>query len=184
MTTQKIDASPEGYSENINLFNVLPTETSVENINFQVLNPTSQLLPDANINFYYSGTTNLYTDLKRSSIAVKAKILDENDQAVGDQPVALANLGLHSCFKQCDIALNQKVISANVSTNFAYKSMIDTLLSHSEGPKTTILQNSLFFKDTASTKTEEICSPDYNTGFLDRQRYIRKTVELFQWMDL
>ena len=49
--------------------------------------------------------------------------------------------------------------------------MIDTLLSYSEGPKTTILQNSMFFKDTAAIKPEELCSGEYNTGFSDRQRY-------------
>ena len=49
-----MDAPPEGYSESVNLLNILPTETSVERVIYKVFNPTSQLMPDANINFYYN----------------------------------------------------------------------------------------------------------------------------------
>lgn len=170
MSSQKIDKSPEGYSECVNLFSIPATDTSISGVFFQDFNPISQLSPDANISFSYSGSTNSYIDLKKSSITVKAKILDEAGNPVADQPVALSNLGLHSCFKQCDLSLNQKIISSNVSTNYPYKAMIDTLTQFSEGPKNTILQNSLFIKDIASTNYQDIANIDVNPGFSDRQK--------------
>ena len=169
----KLEMSSEGFSENVNLFSVPATDTSLDQIIYKDFNPTSQVSPDSNICFSYSGSTNLYMDLKRSSILVKAKILDDEGKAVTEQPVTLANLGLVSCFKQCDLALNQKIISTNIATNYAYKGMIDTLTKFSSGPKETVLQNSMFFKDSASANSKNVCSPDYNTGFTDRQRHTR-----------
>lgn len=51
MSAQKIDKSPEGYSECVNLFFKPATDTF-----FQDFNPISQLSPDAYISFRYSGS--------------------------------------------------------------------------------------------------------------------------------
>ena len=53
-------------------------------------------------------------------------------------------------FSQVDTYLQQKLISSS-STNYAYKSMIDTLLFSKSNCHTTEFQSQLFYRDTVGT---------------------------------
>lgn len=82
-----LEGSSEGFSESVNLFQVPPTDTSVESIMFKTFNPISQISKNSNIEFYFSGNTNLYVDFKRSTLMVKARILTGEGNPVKEEPV-------------------------------------------------------------------------------------------------
>ena len=61
--------------------------------------------------------------------------------------VAFVNLTLHSLFRQVDLFLQNKVISPNISVNYAYKAMLDVLLHYGFPSKESQLQSELYYKD-------------------------------------
>ena len=80
-----------------------------------------------------------------------------------DSNVAFVNNTLHSLFNQCDISVQQKVITPNVSTNYPYKAIFDILLSNAEEDS---LQAHFFYKDTSGFAVD--CKTGGNAGLFDR----------------
>ena len=79
------------------------------------------------------------------------KIKDERDlnghpTANSDQ-VGPVNFTLHSIFRQIDLSLNQKIVSADVGVNYPYKAMIDLLLQSSSDMLNSQAQAAFYFKD-------------------------------------
>ena len=62
--------------------------------------------------------------------------------------VCLANLGLQSLFRQVDIDLNQRLITASVGPYYPYKVYLDAILSSNIEDTKGILKNKLFHKDS------------------------------------
>ena len=72
--------------------------------------------------------TNAYIDLKNSRLHLKFKITHNANKGI-KVAVAPINNFLHSVFSQVELTLNQQVISPEISTSYAYKSYLDTLLN-------------------------------------------------------
>ena len=82
-----------------------------------------------------------------------------------DDNVAFVNNTLHSLFNQCDISVQQKVITPNVSTNYPYKAIFDIFFSNAEEDS---LQPQFFYKDTAGFADDAACKTGGNAGLFDR----------------
>ena len=77
-------------------------------------------------------------------------ILQEGGGDIGpDDDIGLINPALSSTFQQCDVSLNQSTINTSVGSNYAYKAYFDVLLGSTTADADTVLQNELFYKDTA-----------------------------------
>ena len=86
-------------------------------------------------------------DLHSTRLKIKARIVNEGSSPlIGEDNVSFVNNALHMLFNQCDVSIQQKVITANVSTNCPYKAILDALLSASNEQA---LQSQFFYKDTA-----------------------------------
>ena len=69
-------------------------------------------------------------DLQNTKLRIKARILREDSSPITDDDNgSFVNNTFRSLFNQCDISIQQNVITANVSTNYAYKAVLDVLLS-------------------------------------------------------
>jgi hypothetical protein len=167
-----LDISKPSFSDNLQVFYCPPTETAVQSVEWVDVRPIGQVLARSAIEFNLSGNSTAYLDLKNTRLSIKARILKENGEPIGaDDVVGFANNTLHTLFNQCDVSVQQKLVTPNVSTNYAYKAMFDALLSNSDPDS---LQSQLFYLDSAGFHDNLDYSRGGNLGLYQRARQTEK----------
>ena len=74
----------------------------------------------------------MYVDKSKSRVRVSIKITKaDGTPSLKKDKVCLGNLGLHSLFRQVDINLNQRLITASIGSYYPYKAYFDTILNSS-----------------------------------------------------
>ena len=101
---------------------------------------------------------------------VKARITraDGTNLAV-DSSIGPSNLFLHSLFSQVDVSLNGTLITASTNT-YAYRAMMETLLSYGEDAYRTQLTSGLFYKDRAGRMDSVDLADNAANGSLLKRR--------------
>ena len=132
------------------LFQPIPQERAIEEVKWVNIKPTMQISDTGPIEFNISPTSSYYVLLSKTYLNLKLKITHTDGSPLErDENVSLANLPLSSCFRQCDVALNQKIINPSVGTNYPYKAYLDVLLNYDHDVKDGVLQSEGYYKDTA-----------------------------------
>jgi hypothetical protein len=163
------ECSHECAIEQCDLFSVAPTQTSIQSSTNVDYHPLSSLNDGPNIEFEISGSGGEYLDLSRSYLHVKAKVTQANGADLpNDDDVAPVNNFLHSMFSQVDITLNGTQISSSTNT-YAYRAIIETLLSFSTDAKLSQLTLSLYYKDQSSRMNAITVDHTANSGFMSRR---------------
>ncbi|XP_041364399.1 uncharacterized protein F54H12.2-like [Gigantopelta aegis] len=164
-------AEVEAHAEELSIFELPRTFTSVEKIYYEDTRPTSQITTEnspVEFNVYGQGID--YIDLKRTKLHVKAKIVKADGSAlVKDEKVGPINLWLQSLWSQVDLTLNGKLITT--STNlYPYKSYLKVLLNGTSTAKESSLQSQLYYKDTTDGNTLDGADPinGINSGLVNR----------------
>jgi hypothetical protein len=141
--------SPECLKSELDLFSVLPTQTSIESSNYIDYHPIASLTNDTSpIEFYVGGSGQDYIDLSATQLYVRAEIVRPNGQPIEDaSEVGPINLFLHSLFADVEIKLNDVAIS-NSSSTYPYRAYLETLLSYGTTAKQSQLTSSVYYKDT------------------------------------
>ena len=168
-----------GYVEGLALFDKPTINSGVTAYEWTHYRPTSQLTDTGVLEFNIPGTANSYVDLHCSRIQIKGKIVKKGGGDIGkDDTVGLVNIPLHSLWSQVDISLQQKVISASVGTNYAYKAYLDTILTKGEDTLEYQSTSQLFYKDLANFMDDTTTS--INTGLQERAGFTAnsKTLQL------
>ena len=127
------------------LFQPIPTEKAIDEVKWVNYRPTMQITDSGPIEFNISPTSSYYVLLSKTYLGLKVKITKKDGTSITNQNVALTNLPLSSCFRQCDISLNQQIINASVSTNYPYKAYLDVLLNSNSDQKEGVLQGEGFY---------------------------------------
>ena len=172
--------SKDALGDELNLFEVPPTVSSIESSNYVAHTPISTLFEDNPIEFTISGTNELL-DLRRSYLHVKAKIVSpQNQPYTDDKIVAFVNLGLHSMFKQADVFINDHLITES-NVLYPYRSYLETALNYSLDSKNSVLNAEGYYEDVAGrfdnikTLTTDLVK---NDGFMDRWALSKKSQTL------
>lgn len=98
----------ENHMDQFNIFQAPPTNTAVKTREWIDFRPINQITDYASLEFNIPSQSSGYMDLKNSVIKIKFQLTNEFNQPVSkSEPVALANLALHSIFVQVDCALQQ-----------------------------------------------------------------------------
>ena len=140
--------SNECSKSELDLFSILPTQTSISKGQWIEYHPLSNITDSGPIEFNVSGSGEEYLDLARTQLYVKAKITKANGTALDpNTEVGPVNLFLHSLFSQVDVSLNERLISPSTNT-YPYRAMIETLLNYGEDAKSSQLTMAMFYKDT------------------------------------
>lgn len=161
-----LEISHPSFSDQLQVFYCPPTEAAIQSVEWVEVRPIGQVLSRSAIEFNLSGNSTSYVDLQNTRLRIKARILREDASAiVEDDNVTFVNNTLHSLFNQCDISIQQKVITANVSTNYPYKAIFDVLLSDAEENS---LQAQFFYKDNSGFVDDPDCKTGGNAGLFDR----------------
>ena len=129
------------------LFQPMPIEHSVHETKWVNFRPTTQISDTGPIEFNISPTSSYYVLLGKTYLNLKVKITKTDGTDITDDNVALTNLALSSCFRQCDVTLNQQIINPSVNTNYPYKAYIDVLLKYNHSVKDGLLQGEGYMKD-------------------------------------
>lgn len=131
------------------LFQPMPHEVAVDEVKWVNIRPTMQISDTGPIEFNISPTSSYYVLLSKTFLQLKVRITHTDDSPlVKDEEVSLTNLPLSSCFRQCDVALNQQIINPSVGTNYPYKAYLDVLLNYNHDVKDGLLQCEGYYKDT------------------------------------
>jgi len=149
MTAFAHDMSCEYTKSELDLFSVLPTQTSMEHGSWVECHPLTTVADGSPIEFDVCGSGDDYVDFAKTTLHVKAKVTNENGtDLAADAAVGPVNLFLHSLFSQVEISLNGTLITSSTNT-YPYRAMIETLLSYGMDPKTSQLTSALYYKNTA-----------------------------------
>jgi len=141
--------SCECLSSELDIFSLPPTLTSMETSDYVEYHPITSITAGAPIEFDITGNGQDYIDLSNSLLYVRAKVTNaQGADLAADAAVGPINLLLHSMFSQIVISLNGTLISSSTNT-YAYRSIIETLLSFGEDAKKSQLTSEMFYKDTA-----------------------------------
>ena len=148
--------SAESASSELDIFSLPMTQTMIEDGHFVEYFPLATLAPGAPIEFRISGDTGDYLDLTNSFLHVRAKITKADGSPPGvDAVIAPVNNLLHSLFSQCDVTLNDVLIS-NSENTYAYRAYMETLLSYRKGTKNVQLTSALYYEDTRRQEAKKM----------------------------
>lgn len=175
--------SCECLKSELDIFSVLPTQTSIESGSFIEYHPIAALTNDNTpIEFNISGSGQDYLDLGATQLYVRAEITRSNGAPLeATSQVGPVNLFLHSLFTDVDIKVNDVLITSSNST-YPYRSYLETVLSYGPAAKQSQLTSSLYYKDVAGSMEDRNPLPDTctNTGLKKRFSFFAggRTVEL------
>ena len=140
----------------VNLFNIPPTQTSLEKGRWIDYHPLSSVENDEGpITFLVAGTDD-YVDLSKTILVVEGKVVKaDGTNLSGDEQANIApvNNFLHSLFKQVDVYLNGKQVTPAMGT-YAYRAYMETLLNYDVSAKKSQLTSALYYKDTPGQMDE------------------------------
>ena len=140
--------SCEAVHTGLDLFNIPPTQTAVEDGSFVEYQPLATVSPGSPIDFFISGATSDYLDLSNTYLHVRAKItLPDGTNIPGDANVAPTNYWLHTLFSQVDILLNGTLITSS-DNNYPYRAYIEATLNHGRDAKRSHLTTAFYYRDT------------------------------------
>jgi hypothetical protein len=163
------DSSAECTKSELDLFQVEPTQVSVEEGTDHDYHPLSSLTDASDIEFLVNGSSD-YVDLNNSFLYIKAKITKADGSNLdADEATAPVNNFLHSLFSQVDVQLEGTTITSSNAT-YAYRAYIETLLSFNKSSKSTQLSTAMYYKDTAGRMDSiTVVDATSNSGFMKRR---------------
>ena len=173
------DKSPHSTKEELDLFTVEPTQTSILETNQLELSSVTSDLTAGPIEFYYAGSSDKYIDLAATKLYIKCKITksEGGDLDVGAKSTTINNL-LHSLFTQVDLYLNDRLVDPSIPT-YPWKAYLENLLNFDDPAQKSQLTASGWYRDTAG-KFDSADPAGENNGAKDRYNLISggKSVQL------
>ncbi|XP_075439047.1 uncharacterized protein F54H12.2-like [Ascaphus truei] len=171
--------SIECAKSELDIFEIQPTQTSIEKSLYVEIQPLAALSETAPLEFYIAGSGKHYFDLNNTLIYITCKIVKQDNTPIADGArVSLINYPIATLFNQLDVTLGDRLISQS-NNLYAYRAYIETILNYSADALSTQLTTGLFYKDTAGQHQTRTVEGD-NQGFTKRSQMTErgKAVEL------
>ena len=155
----------------LSVFRKIPNQVGVETTFFDEYRPISTLTDDSPLEFFVSGQGGLYTDLRKSRLYLRCKVVHADGSPLTDTDnVSIVNQLIHSMFSQIDVTLNGKNCSCHTCFN-PYASLFKNLLYNNNQNANSFLAAQMFYKDTGSVGNIDPRTTS-NTGLYYRQQVI------------
>lgn len=149
--------SCECVKSELDLFNLPPTQTSVEETRFEKYYPLTSLDRGGPLEFKIVSSDREYIDPEYIFLYMQVRILDEDGEqleAAGtgetkipdDSVVFPVNYFHAACFKSIEVQLNGKSVCGN-DTLYPFRAMLELLLSYNAASKIEHLRCAMFYKD-------------------------------------
>lgn len=160
----------ENHEDELSLFSPPPANTGIQRREWIEFRPTNQITGDSPLEFTIPPQSATYMDLKRSSLKVKLRLLNENGSAIAkDTNVGLVNLPLQAIFSEVECSLQQTSVT-QLGSNYPFRAYIDTLLESGANDRVK-LDSQLFVKDQSGHHDDADVRIGSNTGLYRRSKY-------------
>ncbi|KAM3914020.1 uncharacterized protein F54H12.2-like [Leptodactylus fuscus] len=168
------DGSLECTKSELDIFDLPPTQTSIEKSLFVEVQTIAAFADNAPLEFFISGSGEYYYDLNNTLLYITCRIVKSDNTAIpADANVGLVNYPIATLFSQTDVMLGDRLISR--SDNFyTYRTYIKTILNYSPQSLSLQFTSGLFYKDTAGHHHERTLAGN-NLGFAKRARYTSRS---------
>ena len=170
----------EFFNSEMMLFQPPVVKHGIEYLQWIEYQPVNQITEDGSIDIHLKASGSQYLDLQRSRLYVKAKIVNENGDALETTDIVTpVNMWLQSLWNQVDVFFQQKLVSSS-GTNYAYKALMDVLLNYGYDATNTQLQTQLYYKDTAGSMdhTKPNTTP-LNIGLIRRNNLSKSSAFIY-----
>ncbi|XP_030435233.1 uncharacterized protein F54H12.2-like [Gopherus evgoodei] len=171
--------SEECTKSELDLFQIAPTQTSIEKSIYIEVPPLSAVTESAPIDFFIAGNGIDYMDLNNTLLYLCCKIVKgDGTELAADAEVGLVNYPVASIFSQLDVTLGDRLVSQS-NNCYPYRAFIKSVLNYSDDTLATQFSAGLFYKDTAG-QHEKTELDGENLGFVKRAKLTAqsRTVEL------
>ncbi|XP_044885036.1 uncharacterized protein F54H12.2-like [Mauremys mutica] len=171
--------SEECAKSELDLFQIAPTQTSIEKSIYIEVPPLSAVTESAPIDFFIAGNGIDYMDLNNTLLYLCCKIVKgDGTELAADAEVGLVNYPVASIFSQLDVTLGDRLVSQS-NNCYPYRAFIESVLNYSDDTLATQFSAGLFYKDTAG-QHEKTELDGRNLGFVRRAKLTAesRTVEL------
>ena len=178
----RISDSAECSKMELDLFNVPPTQTSIEEGFYDDIQPHSSFATASTIRFDIPGDSEHFLNLAETEIHIKGYICKKTDDETGvanDKKIGIANNLLGSLFQQAEISLNNKAVE-NTNSLMHYRDYIYKTLGYSAQEKISQLAGNLYVKDTPDKANTFDLTAGNNAGWNSRRILIteKKQIQL------
>lgn len=162
------EASQECVKSELDLFQLAPTQTSIENSTYVEIPPLSALTPNAPLEFFITGHGEHYTDLNNTLLYVSCKIVKADGTDIDDGArVALTNYPIASLFNQLDVTLGDRLVTQSHHC-YSYRAMIELILNFGADALGTQFTAGGFYKDESAHMESTVLAAAGNAGFRAR----------------
>jgi hypothetical protein len=153
------------------LFSLPPTDTTVESSFYGEYKPVVNIQDsDAKIEFRIIGNSSQYLDLNDHFCYFRVKLVaSDGSDLASDTSISTANLFMHSLFSQCDVSINNSLVSTS-NNCYMYKAYLETILTYGKDYLGSQATCALYFTDTDGGSLTTT-----NEGFKKRQTYIERS---------
>ena len=166
--------SSEGINSRLMLFSLPPTDTSIKNINYIEVRPTSQITASNPIVYEIPASGVEYKALSDATHTVKFRVVNSDGTNIAAlAKVGVINLTLQSLFNQVDVYLDGKLVSSSDNC-YHYNALFETLLTYGDAAKTSQLQSQLYYKDKGVMDSSDPIEGD-NSGLSSRYTYTKES---------
>lgn len=174
--------SCEGIKSELLLFDIPPTQTTIENSHVVQYKPISSLSNDSPIEFNVPGNSDEYIDLSHVMLGVETELVcnvDPKDYPTGVDQAKVDKIGpvnnfMHSMFGQLDVSLNHTGVSS--TGLYPYRAYFETLLNYGPSAKKSHLSCVCWSDDTAGKMNDLV---DANLGLVERrQMFANKKIDM------
>ncbi|XP_040263300.1 uncharacterized protein F54H12.2-like [Bufo bufo] len=163
------DGSVECTKSELDIFDLPPTQTSIEKSLFVEVQPIAALADNAPFEFFISGSGEYYYDLNNTLLYINCRIVKSDNTTIpADACVGLINYPIATLFCQTDVTLGDRLISRSDNL-YSYRAYIETILNYSPQALSSQFTAGLFYKDTAGHHHERTLGGN-NLGFNKRVR--------------
>lgn len=172
--------SDEALRTELDLWTVPPTQTALEEAQWQYFKPVTSITQANSIEFCVPGAGTDYIDPAHTLLYVAAKIVKadgSNIVATDESDAAPVNYLLNSMWSQCDVSLNQKLISQSALT-YPARCYMETLLAYDTSAKSSHMGMRLWAKDDGNMDSYK---KGENLG-VDARRDLMKNSKVVQLM--
>ncbi|XP_069615892.1 uncharacterized protein F54H12.2-like [Ranitomeya imitator] len=147
------DASVACAKSELDIFDIPPTQTSIEKSLFVEVQPVAALSDNGPLDFCISGSGDYYYDLNNTQLYINCRIVKQDNTAIADG-------------SRVDITLGDQLISQSDNL-YSYRAYIETLLNYSSQTLSSQFTAGLFYKDTAGHHNDRGLD-GANSGFIKR----------------
>lgn len=169
--------SAESASSALDLWALPGSQAGALEGNYVHYNPVAPVDDSSCVEFSVTPNSGEYIDLAHCLLYVKCKVVTETGENLPDESDAapLNNL-LHSMWSQCDVLLNNKLVSQSGHA-YHFRAFLSNILNYGLDAKDTHLTSGFWFEDTAGQ--HDTLGPA-NKGYVTRKNLAKKsqTIEL------